>query len=74
MPLAHSLALRSWSLLAKLPTLCVLLCGDVKCSKKPFCRYKYLLLVLRIDRWFLLEFSTKKHVLFTTYFMASFRL
>ena len=27
-----------------------------------------------MDRWFLLEFSTKKYVLFTTYFMSSFQI
>ena len=30
--------------------------------------------MLRIDRWRLLEFSTKKYVLFTTYFMNSFQI
>ena len=29
--------------------------------------------MLRIDRWRLLEFCTKKYVLFTTYFMSSFQ-
>ena len=32
------------------------------------------LLILRIDRWLLCEFSTKKYVLFTTYFMSSFQI
>ena len=36
--------------------------------------YYYVLLMLRIDRWRLLEFSTKKYVLFTTYFMSSFQI
>ena len=27
-----------------------------------------------VDRWRLLEFSTKKYVLFTTYFMSSFQI
>ena len=30
--------------------------------------------MLRIYKWRLLEFSTKKYVLFTTYFMSSFQI
>ena len=29
---------------------------------------------VEVDRWRLLEFSTKKYVLFTTYFMSSFQI
>ena len=47
---------------------------DVPVENYTQSRIYVILLMLRIDRWRLLGFSTKKYVLFTEYFMSSFQI